>query len=459
MKKNILVLALLVYTNSFVYANNLLQTSTGFYYPVNKKHSGAYLGFGSRNSNYGNQCHLANDYKVSEGTSVYSVSSGVVVKADLYVSNYGGDTPSISGGAIVIKHLISNGKVFYALYGHLKNFKVSKGDTVKGGQHIGDVRSYYSGSSSLPHLHFGINTSIPSYRGYTPTTTCSDYRGYIDPEPFLESNSPKEETTIVISNKSIFDGAGSLVSPDENCYGCDRDVAIMHPHSGENSTVVFQWLRKDSCSQIDIHSNRDIGDVIIRAKGWDDHETKVAEQVKLTSSPITIRRPNRDKSWTTLAVTTTKPLDEKASISAYCKDSSSSYKDGGRSIASKDLVDMGWDYYWSGTGSVISQATKRGSTTYGIGKDLAVTFDSNKSLTSFQWDTSSCKQLTITNGGTSYATDASVDIKVWNEPNWETVCHELPCIIDKSDSDYYVLKIKSDIGAITQEEIKVECTD
>lgn len=79
--------------SSPVYSNTLMQTSTGFYYPVSKEHSGAYLGFGSKNSYYGNSCHLANDYKVKEGRFVYAVSDGIVKRVSSNVGNYGGDTP------------------------------------------------------------------------------------------------------------------------------------------------------------------------------------------------------------------------------------------------------------------------------------------------------------------------------------------------------------------------------
>lgn len=370
------------------------------------------------------------------------------------------------GNYIVIKH--NDG--LYSQYTHLQKKYITSGD-VKRGMKIGksgNTGSYSAGN----HLHLQFTKTTKLITDLASSYKV-DFQGFsiseVNELNSISCGTNQMKTSknkiyvpnndIITSNKSIFDGAGSLVSPNEECWGCDKDEAIMHPHSGENSTVVFQWLYKNSCSQIDIHSNRDIGDVIIRAKGWNDHKIKVAEQVKLSSSPITVRRPNRENSWTTLAITTTQPLEKEAEIYAYCKDSSSSYKDGGRSIASKDLVDMGWKYYWSGTGSIISQATKRGSTTYGIGKDLAVTLDSHKSLTSFQWDTTSCQQITITDGGSSSPVDASIDIKGWSEASWETVCHELPCTIDKSAGNYYILKIKSDVGAITQGEIKANCTN
>lgn len=61
---------------------------------------------------------------------------------------------------------------------------------VRGGQHIGDVHSYYSRNHNLSHLHFGINKEFPSYLGYTATSECIDYIGFVDPESFLKRNSP-----------------------------------------------------------------------------------------------------------------------------------------------------------------------------------------------------------------------------------------------------------------------------
>ena len=164
----------------------VLQTDTYFYYPADKKHSGRYLGFGEKNSKYNYQCHLANDYDVSVGSPVYSVADGIVESVDTSVSKFGGDTPAKTGAAVIIKHKTSEG-VFYALYGHVQNIGIADGDFVKGGQHIADVANYYSETTSLPHLHFGINTGVPTYAGYTPTSNCRNYLGYVDPEPFLET--------------------------------------------------------------------------------------------------------------------------------------------------------------------------------------------------------------------------------------------------------------------------------
>jgi hypothetical protein len=460
-----MILGFFGYTTSLC-ADNLLQTSTGFYYPVNQKHSDSrYLGFGSSNRNYGNKCHLANDYSVDEGTKVHAVANGTIVKVDSSVGSYGGDTPSRSGGAIVIKHFTSEGKVFYALYGHLKNFKVSKDDVVVGGEYIGDVRSYYSGTTSLPHLHFGINSNTPSYTGYTPTSNCINYLGFVNPENFLKSNSPKQEN-IVPKTSGVFDGAGSLVCPNEDGFGCNKDIATMHPHGVDNSTVVFQWLYDEgSCSQLDIHSTSSIGDVIIKSKAWDGHLTKEAFKVRLNANaPITIKRPSTNV-WTTLAITTTESLSSSAYIYATCKTSDDRVKNGIRSDIDKELVDVTHNYIWTGTGSLISHGTSRGSDEFGIDKDYAVTFDSKNSLTSFQWYASNdCSKLKITNARSSTINSAinEINIKEWDEENWSSnkCSSSLPCTIDAPNGNgFYVLKIKSNAGAIRFGTLAAQCVE
>ncbi|MEB8432968.1 cadherin-like domain-containing protein [Cocleimonas sp. KMM 6892] len=202
MKKKHISLALLLIP-VVAYAAATLRTSSGFYYPSDKTHAeSSYIGFGDANVNFGNRCHLANDYNLAEGSPVYAVGLGVVESTSTSIPFYGGDdgTP---GGVVVVKYTKSDDTFFYALYGHIKNFTVNAGDTVTGGQKIAEVGAYTSGGSALPHLHFGISNSSPSLEGYTPSTACTDYLGYVDPEPYLIANSPKlspAETCVAVDD-------------------------------------------------------------------------------------------------------------------------------------------------------------------------------------------------------------------------------------------------------------------
>jgi len=53
----------------------------------------------------------------------------------------------------------------------------------------------------------------------------------------------------------------------------------MHPYGSWNSTVVFQWRRdpkSNNCTQLNITSDKSLGDVIVRTKGWSNHTIREA---------------------------------------------------------------------------------------------------------------------------------------------------------------------------------------
>jgi murein DD-endopeptidase MepM/ murein hydrolase activator NlpD len=217
MKNKVILLAFLsFFFFSPSHATPAMQNSNGFYYPVGKKHSGEYLGFGSKNFYYGNSCHLANDYKADVETPVYAIGFGVVENVSTNVGNYGGDTPPRPGGAIIIKHFTKTGDSFYALYGHV-NSVVEVGNVVKGGEIIGVIHSYYSQYTDIPHLHFGINNDFPSYIGYTPSPQCKNTMGFVDPEVFLDLHEPfdmnsfKSEVKIFLEKSVLYKASVSLI--------------------------------------------------------------------------------------------------------------------------------------------------------------------------------------------------------------------------------------------------------
>ncbi len=203
MKKISVSLALLLIPVVTLYAVATLRTSTGFYYPSDKTHAeSSYLGFGDINTNFGNRCHLANDYNLAEGSPVYAVGPGVVQSTSTSIPFYGGDDGT-AGGVVVVRYTKADETFFFALYGHIKNFTVAAGDSVVGGQKIAEVGVYTTGGVAQPHLHFGISNASPSLEGYTPSTACSDFLGYVDPEPYLIANSPKlspAETCIAVDD-------------------------------------------------------------------------------------------------------------------------------------------------------------------------------------------------------------------------------------------------------------------
>lgn len=119
--------------------------------------------------------HNGIDLAYTLGTPVYSVFDGKVTVAQ--------DSYGSAGKAVLIGHdLDGDGKNdYYTEYFHLSKYNVKVGDTVTGGQKIGEIGS--TGASTGPHLHFGIKKGDGTY---------------IDPEPIVNDLKTK---------KSIFDKA------------------------------------------------------------------------------------------------------------------------------------------------------------------------------------------------------------------------------------------------------------
>lgn len=86
--------------------------------------------------------HGGIDFGVPEGTPVYSLVGGKVIRAASNVSGFGN----------LIEVLGSNGFIYQ--YGHLKGFNVSAGDVVEQGTLLGQSGS--TGRGTGAHLHFGI---------------------------------------------------------------------------------------------------------------------------------------------------------------------------------------------------------------------------------------------------------------------------------------------------------------
>ncbi|MBP6911285.1 M23 family metallopeptidase [Patescibacteria group bacterium] len=105
----------------------------------------------------GQGAHQGVDIVSSEGTPVYSVEDGLIVKARAHPGY---------GNVIMIKHTMENGKVVFSIYGHLKHIYALENTTIKEGDLIGTVGN--EGYSFGNHLLWDINI--------TPTNTFA-FRG------------------------------------------------------------------------------------------------------------------------------------------------------------------------------------------------------------------------------------------------------------------------------------------
>ncbi len=121
-------------------------------------YSTPYMGTYDGNSKEYEGSHLAVDIKLPDGTPIYAVANGTVVKV--------ADSPNGFGKHIVVRHdnvpLLDTNETatLYSSYSHLGEIQTTKGAIITRGEQI--ALSGNSGASSGPHLHFQIdNTNAP----------------------------------------------------------------------------------------------------------------------------------------------------------------------------------------------------------------------------------------------------------------------------------------------------------
>jgi len=126
--------------------------------------------------------HLGIDMFTAIGQPVRAIADGVVY--DISESGWG------SGNvAIMVKHRLTDGRWFIALYGHVRNvFGLHKGSKVQGCRAIAIVGPYRCGS----HVHLGI--IAPGRFPHAPYGTCKkfNHNNFINPVHFLQTGQPEE---------------------------------------------------------------------------------------------------------------------------------------------------------------------------------------------------------------------------------------------------------------------------
>lgn len=143
--------------------------------------------------------HLGQDYWADQGKPVKAISNGTVEYFSSNVSGFGGWCDSsifrLPGPILMLRHRLSSGNYFYALYGHMQPTQKildilsnKLPNSIDSGEEIGNLADYiYCGSEHIPHLHFGIwlDDSLPSSPwGY------GSRRSFTDPIVFLKNQHP-----------------------------------------------------------------------------------------------------------------------------------------------------------------------------------------------------------------------------------------------------------------------------
>ncbi|KKP83211.1 MAG: hypothetical protein UR83_C0038G0014 [Candidatus Moranbacteria bacterium GW2011_GWF2_35_54] len=153
----------------------------GFCWPT--EGSAKLLGWHGENESYPGGVHLAQDIRANEGDDVYAIADGTVLHNSMSIGGYGG--VGRNGGGLIIKHKLSSGEEFVALYAHLKN--ISAGTTVEKGNKIAEIGPYLGGTV---HLHFGIrfpfNDDNNRWAGYGYGSD----NGFTQPIAFIQNNAP-----------------------------------------------------------------------------------------------------------------------------------------------------------------------------------------------------------------------------------------------------------------------------
>jgi hypothetical protein len=263
----------------------------------------------------------------------------------------------------------------------------------------------------------------------------------------------------LLSGESIYDGTGSLINANQACWGCDRDEAMMHPHKNKNSTVTFQVLYSSSkCTHIDIHSSSDLGNnILINLKAWSNPSVEKSYNAKLPvgdykyQNGVSLKLENW---WTTVSISSIKPISKDISIYAYCRSSavdSINNSDINEVTVSSTKLDN--NHYHLGNGSLISTSEDNGQDGYGSIKDEAITSSNYNAETSFQVLSSKdkCEEVTIRDRDGSSKFE-KILFKGWSEKDWKNSdCTKLPCILKtplKSNGtpEYTLINIKTVAG-------------
>lgn len=149
--------------------------SGAWYWPTGTEDFGGHSGWWDYRP--WNHCwHMAQDMPASIGARCYAIGDGTVLES--------GDGHGY-GGVIVVLHRTADGKLFKAVYGHIRRGAFPKGAKVRAGQVIGWV-------NSARHVHFGIHPgrAYPSdnnpYRGHTYVRAVT--YGWVDPIAYLKGN-------------------------------------------------------------------------------------------------------------------------------------------------------------------------------------------------------------------------------------------------------------------------------
>jgi uncharacterized repeat protein (TIGR02543 family) len=189
------------------------RLASGFYFPLNEFIATGCSYFMARDAAHGGcypfngYYHLGYDLRAAVGAPVYAISAGTVAKIE---SDNAGNL------AIFIRHVLADGSVFHALYGHVRSL-LKVGDTVLAGATVATVGPYAATSSHL-HLAVSPGATIPAgnaeygLNAYWPATN-----GFTDPLVWLSTHSP---AALLTSRLTVTVTGGGVVTSSQSGILC-----------------------------------------------------------------------------------------------------------------------------------------------------------------------------------------------------------------------------------------------
>ncbi len=135
--------------------------------------------------------HLGEDALVDAGTPVLAIGDGEVIYAALHASWW--RRRGNWGHVVILGHThAQDGQPFYSVYGHLGEYRVTPGISVRGGETLGTVgngRTRANGWWPEPHLHFAMYRGpwegkiLPGYLRENDERTKREY--WVNPSEFV----------------------------------------------------------------------------------------------------------------------------------------------------------------------------------------------------------------------------------------------------------------------------------
>jgi hypothetical protein len=363
------------------------------------------------------------------------------------------------GGSIKIGHAI---------------FNFLKGDKLTNGQIIGKLAraNNINTGAAYAHIHMARFTKNDCQSGNQIPFSFEDFS-----LPDTGEIHQYYGKLVYRRNKSVLDGAGSLVDPNNNglCsingnYGCSKDTVRLHPHILPSSGVFQIFNNGGSCDYVQM-SGETLPSMYISVKSWNQHYPGENQNYIYLGKEYSTTYKNDNSvnmftngisnipippGWVLINFTSQKPLNTSTYNDITLTCARGSYfqfwpgnqlqevapsiderkKDPGTVLNSFDN-----ENYWSGNGSLISFSGN--SITNNIGKttDYAITLSSKKSTVIFQIFRKStiCSNIKLQS---SVATDAEISYKPWYVKDWNNIgMVKLPYTLPLTIDGYFIVKV------------------